>query len=70
MTSLNDLLITLGHTPTSEGNDRAHLHINREEFSLLATSLVNKEQLPLSLLFATDDRSINATFGIHAIFSF
>jgi len=70
MKVLNDLLIELGHAQINTGNDRAHLHVHREEFSLLATTLVNKEQLPLSLLFATDDRSINATFGIHVLFSF
>src|SRR3989338_6048849 len=69
MKVLNDLLIELGHAQINTGNDRAHLHVHREEFSLLATTLVNKEQLPLSLLFATDDRSINATFGIHVLFS-
>ncbi|EKE18911.1 MAG: hypothetical protein ACD_9C00200G0004 [uncultured bacterium] len=51
----------------SEGFVRAE--ISRDELSGVATKLVDEFQLPLSLLFGTDDRKENETFGVHVVFS-
>ncbi len=45
------------------------VRLERERFASLCTRLVNEFNLPLSLLFATDDRASNGTFGVHALFS-
>jgi len=43
--------------------------INKDDFASIATSLVNEDELPLSSLYATDDRGINDTYGVHALFA-
>ncbi|HJV33110.1 MAG TPA: NADH-quinone oxidoreductase subunit C [Patescibacteria group bacterium] len=56
----------------SDGESRGALttvRIDRERFSPFCTRLVDEFGLPLSLLFATDDRSGGAGFGVHALFS-
>ncbi len=45
------------------------LRLERERFASLCTRLVNEFSLPLSLLFATDDRASGSGFGVHALFS-
>ncbi len=43
--------------------------VPKDDFTIIATSLVNEESWPLSLLYATDDRANNKTYGVHALFS-
>lgn len=43
--------------------------VSREELAAVATSLVNDHGLFLSLLFGTDERKEDETFGVHVIFS-
>ena len=45
------------------------LTLEREAFSVFCTRLVDEYKLPLSLLFASDDRSDRHVFGVHAVFS-
>ncbi|MEK7545698.1 MAG: NADH-quinone oxidoreductase subunit C [Patescibacteria group bacterium] len=45
------------------------VRIDRERFAPFCTRLVDGFGLPLSLLFATDDRSEGSGFGVHALFS-
>lgn len=42
---------------------------DREHFADIATRLVHTHGLPLSLLYATDDRKDKGTYGVHAVFS-
>lgn len=41
----------------------------REAFTEIATLLVNTHRLPLSLVYATDERATDNTFKVHALFS-
>ena len=43
--------------------------ISRDNLASVANILVNEYGLPLSSLFATDNRKENGVFGVHAIFS-
>ena len=43
--------------------------ISREQLAAVCTKLVDQYHLPLSLLYATDDRKTNETFGVHVVFS-
>lgn len=61
--------------PFSFTEDRAvgsvlGIRVAAEDLAGLADWLSNQNNIPLSLLFATDDRTQNQTFGIHAVFSF
>lgn len=46
-----------------------HVRVPREEFARIATTLVHDEHLPLTLLYATDDRTTGSGFGIHGVFA-
>lgn len=43
--------------------------VEREAFAQVITVLVNQYQLPLSLVYATDDRAIDQSFRVHALIS-
>lgn len=43
--------------------------VDREVLASVCTKLVDEYGLPLSLLYGTDDRKANETFGVHAVFS-
>ena len=65
--TLHELLTTLELKSTQMGGV-THVSVAREVFTKLATALTHVHTLPLSLLFATDDRKEQATFGVHALF--
>ena len=44
-------------------------YVERERFADIVTILANTHKLPLALLYATDDRKKNGTYGVHAVFS-
>lgn len=50
-------------------NDLTKVKIDRNDFAGMITDLVNELGLPLSLLYATDDRAEKQTFGVHALIS-
>ncbi|EKE25296.1 MAG: membrane-bound [NiFe]-hydrogenase-3, large subunit (Chain E), partial [uncultured bacterium] len=52
----------------NEKGDMLEVSIGREEIANVATSLVNEHGLALSLLYGTDDRKVDGTFGVHVIF--
>lgn len=52
-----------------QNGDMTSAKISRDDLAIVCTKLVHEHHLPLSLLYATDDRKINETFGIHVIFS-
>lgn len=43
--------------------------IGRENFAALATTLTSEHKLPLSLVYATDERKTEGAFKVHALFS-
>ncbi len=53
----------------SEERDVISLKVSRDDLAKVSTVLVNEHKLPLSLLFGTDNRKENGTFGVHVIFS-
>ncbi len=65
--TLQELLSTLTLKSTLVG-DVTCTSVPREVFTKLSTTLTHAHQLPLSLLFATDDRKENGAFGVHALF--
>lgn len=53
----------------SKESDLISAQVSREELANVATILVDEYNLPLSLVFATDDRLEKNVFGLHVIFS-
>lgn len=53
----------------SKDGDLISAQVSREELANVATILVDEYNLPLSLVFATDDRLEKNVFGLHVIFS-
>ena len=66
---LEEVLNKIGQPKHDKQNDLTSIEVSRDEFANLITKLVNEFSLPLSSLFATDDRAQNKTFGLHAILS-
>lgn len=67
---MKDLLLSLGvsdHGSPVNGALSARAEPGR--FAEIATTLSQVHRLPLSLLYATDDRMQHGTFGVHAVFS-
>src|SRR3989338_9330415 len=53
---------------SSRVNDAWRCRVKASLFSEVVGRLVKEGGLPLSLLYATDDRETNKSFGIHAVF--
>ncbi|MEI7451676.1 MAG: NADH-quinone oxidoreductase subunit C [Candidatus Falkowbacteria bacterium] len=53
----------------SEQGNMITVKVTKDVFTSLATSLANEENLPLSSLYATDDRQVSNTFGVHVLFA-
>ncbi|HEX8974176.1 MAG TPA: NADH-quinone oxidoreductase subunit C [Patescibacteria group bacterium] len=53
----------------SKEGDLVLATVSREDIARIATELTEKHGLVLSLLFGTDNRKENGTFGVHVIFS-
>jgi len=49
--------------------DQWHLTVDQNDFTSLVVKLVKEMSFSLSLLYATDDRSSQAGFGLHAVVS-
>ena len=43
--------------------------VSREKLAKVCTELVDEYDLPLSLLWGTDDRKVSGTFGVHVVFA-
>lgn len=53
----------------SEEGDLISAQVSRDDLATVATLLVEDYNLPLSLLFGTDNRAEKDNFGVHVIFS-
>ena len=53
----------------SENTEIVQVVVSRSDLAELATQLVHEYKVPLSLLFGTDDRKVDATYGVHVIFN-
>ncbi|TSC79926.1 MAG: putative formate hydrogenlyase large subunit [Candidatus Peregrinibacteria bacterium Gr01-1014_25] len=66
---MNSLLDTLGLRDRDASVSGALcVRVERERFAEVATLLAHNHHLPLSLLYATDDRKTQGTYGVHAVF--
>jgi Ni,Fe-hydrogenase III large subunit/Ni,Fe-hydrogenase III component G len=52
-----------------EKKDLVEMTVSRDDLPRVATSLFHDHKLPLSLMFGTDDRQEDGTFGVHTVFS-
>ncbi|HLD21169.1 MAG TPA: NADH-quinone oxidoreductase subunit C [Patescibacteria group bacterium] len=50
-------------------HDEIRCHVEASEFAPLIGKLTKEAGLPLSLVYATDDRKVTNTFGVHAVLS-
>lgn len=67
---LQTILSSIGDIRVSKTADGVtYATIAREQFAAAAHALVFTHQLPLSLLYGTDDRAQKAGFGVHALFA-
>ncbi|MFA5986917.1 MAG: NADH-quinone oxidoreductase subunit C [Parcubacteria group bacterium] len=56
-------------TVVSEDVDLVRIAVSREDFASSSTHVVQEHHARLASLFATDDRQVDDTYGVHAIFS-
>ncbi|EKE11168.1 MAG: hypothetical protein ACD_15C00133G0019 [uncultured bacterium] len=52
-----------------EKDDLLAIKVSRENLAKISTILFQEHELPLSLLFGTDERQKKGCFGVHAVFS-
>ncbi|MDX9913105.1 MAG: NADH-quinone oxidoreductase subunit C [Candidatus Moranbacteria bacterium] len=52
-----------------QGDDLILAQVSRDDLAKMATTLVEKYEFTLSLLFGTDDRAQKNSFGVHVIFA-
>jgi Ni,Fe-hydrogenase III large subunit/Ni,Fe-hydrogenase III component G len=69
MNILEILQAQTGVTIGKKENGIFQATVARENFAVLATTLVSEYKLPLSLLYATDERQAENVFKVHALFS-
>lgn len=66
---MNELLSNLGLRDIDRSMSGVLVvRVERERFADISTVISQEHGLPLSLLYATDDRSKNDSFGVHAVF--
>ncbi len=56
-------------TIVSEKSDLIEAKVSRDDLAEVATALFHDHKLPLSLMFATDNRTEDGSFGVHTVFS-
>ncbi|MBI4598763.1 NADH-quinone oxidoreductase subunit C [Candidatus Uhrbacteria bacterium] len=69
MKTMHAVLEAVGRQPTFASVDTTWIRVEREAFAPLVHVLVHEHNLPLSLLFGTDDRRERKGFGIHVVLS-
>ncbi|MDO8648853.1 MAG: NADH-quinone oxidoreductase subunit C [Candidatus Peregrinibacteria bacterium] len=65
---MNTMLANLGLHDTDHSITGAiHARVESARFATTITTLVQTHGLPLSLLYATDERAVNGSYGLHAV---